>query len=147
MHEQTENAADPPMDQPNGEESVAANDSSVTGVSESQEAPENNDILNAQGSPVPAQDSGDGIIKKEEDGSAVKKEDPRPPWRRELDRFHNDINEILATKENFKLVAVDQNAKPSFARSWKQEANRYFQLIVNLRRRGKGAKVGGKNVA
>jgi hypothetical protein len=119
----------------------------------SQEPAQANDTVDAQTpdakaeSSAPAEDSGEAAIKKEEAAVARKKAEQTPEWRRELKRFHNDINGILAAKENYKLVCVDQNAKPSFARTWKQESNRYFQLMVNLRRRARGAKVGGKNVA
>jgi hypothetical protein len=96
---------------------------------------------------APAEDSGEPGINKEEAVRPPKKADKIPKWLNELNRFHHDVNGILATKENLKLVSMDKNIKPSFARAWKQDVNRYFQLIVNLRRRATGAKIGGKNVA
>jgi len=152
MTDQTENT----IDQPTSNEDVdPILDNEATNASEIEypNPSQTSEDMGAQTpnataeSSAPAEDSGEAAIKKEEAVRAPKKAVQPPQWRQELKRFHNDINGILATKENYELVCVDQNAKPSFAKAWKQEANRYFQLIVNLRRRGKGAKVGGKNVA
>lgn len=96
---------------------------------------------------APAEDSGDQSTKKAEAASPGAKSAPEEEWRKHLKRFHNDINGVFAAKENFMLVCVDKQAKDSFARNWKQEANKYFQLVVNLRRRNLGSKVGGKTVA
>jgi hypothetical protein len=152
MTDQTENTTDQAttiadVDPNLGNEATNAPDMEASNLSQT------SDVMSAQSpnaaplSSAPAEDSGEAAIKKEEAVRAPKKAVQSPQWRQELKRFHNDINGILAAKENYKLVCVDQNAKPSFAKAWKQEANRYFQLIVNLRRRAKGAKVGGKNVA
>ncbi len=96
---------------------------------------------------VPAEDSGDQGTKKAEAASSSPKSAAVEPWRKHLKRFHDDVNGVFATKENFKLVCVDKKAKESFSRNWKVESNKYFQLVVNLRRRGLGTKVGGKSVS
>ncbi len=125
-------------------EPSAATESQIEAHTQADEAIAPNE---PSGPSAPAEDSGEPGINKEEAVMAPKKADKIPKWRIELNRFHNDVNGILATKENLKLVSMDKNTKPSFARNWKQDANRYFQLIVNLRRRATGAKIGGKNVA
>ena len=98
-------------------------------------------------SSAPPEDSGDQGTKEAEASGSTAKNIHKEPWRQHLNRFHHDINGILATKENFKLVCVDKQAKDAFSRNWKLESNRYFQLVVNLRRRGMGTKVGGKSVS
>jgi hypothetical protein len=68
-------------------------------------------------------------------------------WRTELKRFHDDINMVLASKENLSLVAVDIKVRQEFAEDWKLASNRYIKLMVNLRKRYKGVKVAQKHVA
>ena len=96
---------------------------------------------------VPAEDSGDHGTKEAEAAGSQAKSPAEEPWRKHLKRFHNDVNGVFATKENCKLVCVDKKAKDSFARNGRLESNKYFQLVVNLRRRGLGSKVGGKSVS
>jgi beta-xylosidase len=70
-----------------------------------------------------------------------------PSWRTELKRFHDDINLVLASKENLRLVAIDIKVPQEFAEDWKLASNRYFKLMVNLRKRYTGVKVAQKHVA
>jgi hypothetical protein len=60
-------------------------------------------------------------------------EDPR--WVTDLKRYHYDMNGLLAAKENYKIVAVDKSAKPSFYRQWSAEANNVMRITAILRRR------------
>lgn len=63
---------------------------------------------------------------------------PRPKveaWVRQLHRYHNDMNGLLAAKENFKIVAVNKSAKQAFYRKWSYEANQVLRLTSVLRRR------------
>ena len=68
-------------------------------------------------------------------------------WRTELKRFHDDINLVLASKENLRLVAIDIKVPQEFAEDWKLASNRYLKLMVNLRKRYNGVKVAQKHVA
>ena len=68
-------------------------------------------------------------------------------WRAELKRFHDDINMVLASKENLSLVGVDIKVRQEFAEDWKLASNRYLKLMVNLRKRYRGVKVAQKHVA
>ena len=68
-------------------------------------------------------------------------------WRVELKRFHADVNMVLASKENLRLVAIDIKVPQEFAEDWKLASNRYLKLMINLRKRYKGVKVAQKQVA
>lgn len=56
-------------------------------------------------------------------------------WIGELNRFHNNMNELLYEKENLKIVAVNKSAKPSFYKQWSKEANNVLRITAILRRR------------
>ena len=70
-----------------------------------------------------------------------------PNWRTELKKFHDDLNMVLASKENLRLVALDIKVRQEFAEAWKLASNRHFKLMVNLRKRYRGVKVAQKHVA
>lgn len=56
-------------------------------------------------------------------------------WRDHLVRYHNDMNGLLAAKENLKIVAVNKAARPSFYKKWSLEANQFMRITAILRRR------------
>jgi hypothetical protein len=58
-----------------------------------------------------------------------------PRWITDLKRYHNDMNGLLAAKENLKLVALDKSVKPSFRYQWSLESNSVMRITVILRRR------------
>jgi hypothetical protein len=108
---------------------------------------ESTDSSQSEEAPAPAENNEDQAIKKAQAVGEGEKPARKPAWNKELERFHDDINGILATKENLKLVALDKNARQSFSRLWRTESNRFFQLAVNIRRRKRGVKMNGKSVA
>jgi hypothetical protein len=132
----------------------------------SQELPTDNDSFSSneslpnadsidKNSDEPAIDSAEESAKQHEhnnpviaeEGGKVQNSPDRDEWRKKLQSFHDVTNGQLAAKENFKLVCIDKKAKPAFAKNFSLEANRSFQLTVNLRRRLIGTKIGGKSVA
>ena len=62
-----------------------------------------------------------------------------PAWVHEMSRYHNDMNGLLAGKENLKIMAVNTSARPSFYKKWVYEANQFARLTVNLRHRQRRA--------
>lgn len=56
-------------------------------------------------------------------------------WRHELKRFHDNVNDVLASKENLKLKTLSIKTRPEFFREWTWESRQYMILMVNLRRR------------
>ena len=58
-----------------------------------------------------------------------------PEWLQQISRYHNDMNGLLAGKENLKVMAVNTSARPSFYKKWVYEANQFARLTVNLRHR------------
>jgi hypothetical protein len=86
-----------------------------------------------------AEDSREAGTKKAEadsepSNSTVTQDSPHP-WQQELKRFHDDVNDVLASKENLKLKTLSIKTRPEFSREWTYESNRYMLLMVNLRRR------------
>lgn len=63
------------------------------------------------------------------------KQDSAHQWKLQLKRFHDDVNDVLASKENLKLKTLNIKTRPEFFREWTSESNRYMILMVNLRRR------------
>jgi hypothetical protein len=61
----------------------------------------------------------------------------KTPLTTELSIFANKINELLSLKENLKLVSVEQKPHNAYYRKWSSEANEYFILIAQLRKRQK----------
>lgn len=94
-----------------------------------------------------AQDSEEPTTMKEEASNQDSTSKLDDAWKKDLKRYLNDMNGVLAAKENLKLVWVDKRLNPAYAINWKIESNRYFQLMVNLRRRSFGTKMGGKSVS
>lgn len=62
-----------------------------------------------------------------------------PEWVLQISRYHNDMNGLLAGKENLKIMAVNTSARPSFYKKWVYEANQFARLTVNLRHRKRRA--------
>lgn len=62
-----------------------------------------------------------------------------PSWVKQISRYHNDMNGLLAAKENLKIMAVDKSVRHSFYKKWVFEANQYARLTVNLRHRKRRA--------
>ena len=116
-------------------ESVDAQSGGASTIESSQVSPQE------QAASAPAEDSGEPETKKAE--AAVNNDE----WKNKLSNFQNKMNGVFAAKENMKLVAVEEKVHVAYATKWKQQSNRYFQLVVALRRRIHGGKVGGKSVA
>ncbi len=62
-----------------------------------------------------------------------------PVWIQQISRYHDDMNGLLAGKENLKIMAVNTSARPSFYKKWVYEANQFARLTVNLRHRRRRA--------
>jgi hypothetical protein len=114
---------------------------SQAGSNQSNNITGDNTLPNPQGTSGPSlEDSGEPETKKAE--AAADHE-----WQKQLKTFESKINGLLAAQENLKLVAVDQNLHSAYVEDWKLQSNRYFQLVVALRRRIRSGTVGGKQVA
>lgn len=122
----------------------AATNSPLTGTSLEHPGSESNP-QSAQNPEDPSQNSEETPTMKAE--ASDQGQNAPLAWKSELNRFLQSANGVLATKENLKLVSVDKKLNPAYVKSWKLESNRYFQLLVNLRRREKETKTGGKTVA
>jgi hypothetical protein len=116
-------------DTPNPSES-ASSDSVVTAP-----LPQNPDTTQAP------QDSGETSINKAEAAPSS------TPWKIDLQTFESKMNGLLATKENMRLVAINEKIHSAYALSWTRDSNHYFRLLSNLRRRLNDVTVGGKHVA
>ena len=115
-------------------------------------APENSLENSLEKSPgKPPEDIREPETKKEEATAGSPESEIKskvaPSWRTELKRFHDDLNMVLASKENLRLVAIDIKVPQEFAEDWKLASNRHLKLMVNLRKRYNGAKVAQKHVA
>lgn len=54
-----------------------------------------------------------------------------------FDIFFDNINGLLAAKENLKLQALYLSLNEAYMRKWSTEANFHFTLAVSLRKRRK----------
>jgi hypothetical protein len=85
------------------------------------------------------EDSREAATKKAEADSEFREkvgvEDKAHQWKQELKRFHDNVNEVLASKENLKLKTLSIKTRPEFFREWTWESRNYMILMVNLRRR------------
>jgi hypothetical protein len=96
---------------------------------------------NLAASPIAAEDT--GVSREIQADPAFKAATPptasepsqSPEWSTELRRFYNDMNGLLAQKENLKLTGMDIGAKPSFMRQWSRDANAALRVTAVLRRR------------
>lgn len=107
-----------------------------------QDSPESNTApgLAETGSTGLAEDSGEPATKKAEAAFDA-------AWINDARGFENRMNGLLAAKENLRLVAAHEKLHSAYSLSWKNQSNRYFQLVVMLRRRINQGKVGGKLVS
>lgn len=89
--------------------------------------------------PETAEDSREAATKKAEADQGLSHseggQNGMAPGKQQLKRFHDDVNDVLASKENLKLKALSIKTRPEFFREWTAESNRYLILMVNLRRR------------
>lgn len=85
------------------------------------------------------EDSREAVTKKAEADSEPREkvgiEDNARQWKQELKRFHDNLNEVLASKENLKLKTLSIKTRPEFFREWTWKSRQHMILMVNLRRR------------
>lgn len=76
-------------------------------------------------------------VEGKEATKSSKSSSEKPSSISELSIFTSKINELLSLKENLKLVSVEQKAHIAYYRKWSNEANEYFILVSQLRKRQK----------
>ena len=86
-----------------------------------------------------AEDSREAATKKAEADSELREtpavDGKASQWSHELKRFHDNVNDVLASKENLKLKTLSIKTRPEFFADWTWESRQYLILMVNLRRR------------
>lgn len=115
----------------------AAQNNTADASASSQESTDNHASAAPQsGTP---EDSREAATKKAEADSGSREkvgiEDDARQWKQELKRFHDNVNEVLASKENLKLKTLSIKTRPEFFREWTWETRQHMILMVNLRRR------------
>jgi hypothetical protein len=115
----------------------ASQNSTADASDSSQEATPNHASATPQsGTP---EDSREAATKKAEADSEFREkvgvEDNAHQWKQELKRFHDNVNEVLASKENLKLKTLSIKTRPEFFQEWTRESRQYMILMVNLKRR------------
>lgn len=115
----------------------ASQNSAADASDSSQEATANHAYAAPQ--PGTPEDSREAATKKAEAHSESREkvgvEDNARQWKQELKRFHDNVNAVLASKENLKLKTLSIRTRPEFFREWIWESRQHMILMVNLRRR------------
>jgi hypothetical protein len=66
--------------------------------------------------------------------------EPKAELLQRVEAFHARVNQQLADKENFKILAIDAPLRQPYYIKWRTEANSLFRLTAIVRRRYAGLK-------
>ena len=82
-------------------------------------AASNEPNIEADLAPSPESEDQADIDKLMAEQTAPSSQEPElPVWIQQISRYHDDMNGLLAGKENLKIMAVNTSARPSFYKKW-----------------------------